>query len=130
MFMIFDILPYELITLLFDYLDDLNKKNLFKSFNKNIYQKAIESNYKIKLYDRYIPNKIINNKLFMANKFIIYCKENMCDLEPCQQMDILFANRFNEKLCIISKSNISAWNSITHLTFGNDFNQKLENLSQ
>ena len=61
--------PYEIILLIFSFLYDSYKRKLFKSFNKNIYDKATKYPGKIELHDYYYSvNNLKNNNLVLATK--------------------------------------------------------------
>ena len=70
-------IPYELTLIIFSFLLDINKKKLFKSFNKNVHEKATNNEGQIKLNDYYRINNIKNKPLITTTKFKIMNTNDM-----------------------------------------------------
>ena len=68
-------LPYEIFDLVLDFCTDENKANFYKSYNKEIYDKAIKFNKKNILNNYYMLNTFIKSKLFVANNVTLYISE-------------------------------------------------------
>ena len=148
-------LPYDTITVIFSFLEEKDKKRLFKSFDKEIYEKAINSSSKIELYDRYYISKIVNSQVAIArNLYVNKWSVGWMPKIKYKNTDIIHIGSFKKslrrvvfpdgithlnlvKFCkklekvYLSKDGLTSYalpDSITHLTLGDNFNQKLDNL--
>lgn len=119
-------LPYEIFDIILDYLSDKNKCNLYKSYNKEIYNKAIKFNKKNMLYDYYSPYTFINSKLFIAKNIFIVLPEDVKDLtnfvfRKITNINLKFCDIFNENIDLLSNLDID----IGEIQLGKHFNKNI-----
>ena len=139
---------------IFDYLDDKDKKNLFKSLNKDIYENIIDNGIKIKLNSLSYPYQIIKSKIFYSCKIIIlnaihldnilnidfknnilslhFLKINFLNFAECMEKLSKFKNKI--ELLLDYDNDVYMNNleldkipkNVKYLHFGNNFNRNIE----
>ena len=112
-------LPYEVFDLILDFCTDENKANFYKSYNKEIYDKAIKFNKKNILNKFYMPNTFVNSKLFVANNISIVLMEDIKCLENetfknIKNINLDFCDIFNENIDFLADLDID----IKKINFG------------
>ena len=123
----FSSLPYEIIYNLYEYLDIEDIKKLFKSFNSEIYSKAILYNKKYILQTAFYPLEIVNSKLFSTKKFKIthiYWHKDLKLLDDLQnKICVIFDENFNSQIDFNRYSQ-----KIYKIKYGGKFNKPVTNL--
>ena len=95
-------LPYEIIYQLYDYLEYGDVMSFFKSFNKELYSKAVQYKkkyiFKVQLY----PLEIVNSKLFSTKYFKLTAGYENEDLKLLKSIDhkhaIIHSDKYNKNI--------------------------------
>ena len=98
----FSELPLEIIYIIFNYCDDLDKVRLLYSLNKDIYNSIINNNL-IKMHSHHNIQNFINSKFFIVNKIKIDCRKELWE--------------YNLKI----NKNKSFFEKITHVKYSNKY---------